>query len=367
MIKISLCMIVKNEESSLGECLNSISEHMDEIIIVDTGSSDRTREIAQRYTDKVYNYIWKDDFSAARNFSISKTSNEYVLILDADEIVKTIDIREVKRLVEMNPFKIGRVLRVNEYVRKENEYKFTERVNRLFSKEIYHYEGIIHEQVIILNNEKRDLCKTVDDVYTDDTFNIPISLVHGGYDGDLKTRSKKTNRNKRLLKNMLLKNPNDPYLLYQLGKSYYMEEEYNAASKHFTQALYMDLNPKLEYVQDMVESYGYSLLNSGKYEEALLMLNIYDEFSHSADFLFLMALILMNNGKLDEAIQEFSKAAQRPHAKMEGVNGYLSYYNIGVINECLGMERDAKYFYSQCGDYEPAKVRLGKININNIH
>ncbi len=67
-------MIVKNEEQVLSRCLDSLAGLMDEIIIVDTGSCDRTREIAARYTDKIYDYIWKDDFADARNFAFSKAS-----------------------------------------------------------------------------------------------------------------------------------------------------------------------------------------------------------------------------------------------------------------------------------------------------
>lgn len=79
MITISLCMIVKNEEQVLSRCLDSLAGLMDEIIIVDTGSCDRTREIAARYTDKIYDYIWKDDFADARNFAFSKASMEYII------------------------------------------------------------------------------------------------------------------------------------------------------------------------------------------------------------------------------------------------------------------------------------------------
>lgn len=87
MITISLCMIVKNEEKILARCLDSIADMMDEIIIVDTGSTDRTKEIAARYTDKIYDFTWIDDFSAARNFALSKATKEYVYTADADEVV----------------------------------------------------------------------------------------------------------------------------------------------------------------------------------------------------------------------------------------------------------------------------------------
>ena len=77
MITISLCMIVKNESEVLARCLDSVRGAVDEIIIVDTGSDDNTREIARRYTDHVYDFEWIDDFSAARNYSFSKASMDY--------------------------------------------------------------------------------------------------------------------------------------------------------------------------------------------------------------------------------------------------------------------------------------------------
>ena len=74
MAGISLCMIVKNEEKVLGRCLESAKRLADEIVIVDTGSEDRTREIARQYTSRVYEIPWRDDFSQARNFSFSRLS-----------------------------------------------------------------------------------------------------------------------------------------------------------------------------------------------------------------------------------------------------------------------------------------------------
>ncbi len=87
MATISLCMIVKNESRVLARCLDSLKTLVDEIIIVDTGSDDNTKEIAYHYTDKVYDFEWINDFSAARNFSFSKATMDYIYVADADEVI----------------------------------------------------------------------------------------------------------------------------------------------------------------------------------------------------------------------------------------------------------------------------------------
>ncbi|MDR3238543.1 MAG: glycosyltransferase [Clostridiales bacterium] len=86
-IEISLCMIVKNEQDTLAACLNSIQGLADEINIVDTGSTDSTLETAARYTDRLFHFDWIEDFAAARNFSFSKATKEYILWLDADDVL----------------------------------------------------------------------------------------------------------------------------------------------------------------------------------------------------------------------------------------------------------------------------------------
>ena len=100
MATISLCMIVKNEEKVLTRCLDSIADLMDEIIIVDTGSTDSTKEIAGRYTDLVYDFKWVDDFSAARNFAFEKATMDYIYSADADEILDEENHRQFALLKE---------------------------------------------------------------------------------------------------------------------------------------------------------------------------------------------------------------------------------------------------------------------------
>lgn len=101
-MKLSLCMIVKNEEAVLARCLESVRKAVDEIIIVDTGSTDRTKAIAKSFTDKIYNFKWIDDFSVARNFSFSKASGDYIMWLDADDIITSKNLEKIIKLKKDN-------------------------------------------------------------------------------------------------------------------------------------------------------------------------------------------------------------------------------------------------------------------------
>lgn len=98
---VSLCMIVKNEEKYLAGCLNSVKPIVDEMIVVDTGSDDATKDIAQAFGAKVYDFKWSDDFAEARNYSLSKASGDWILIMDADEIISPIDYNLFAELVHL--------------------------------------------------------------------------------------------------------------------------------------------------------------------------------------------------------------------------------------------------------------------------
>ncbi len=104
--EISLCMIVKNEEHNIGRCLASVKDLVDEIVIVDTGSTDNTKLIASEYTDKIYDFEWIQDFAAARNFAFSKGTKKYLMWLDADDIIKDINRQafiNTKKFLTENP------------------------------------------------------------------------------------------------------------------------------------------------------------------------------------------------------------------------------------------------------------------------
>lgn len=349
---LSVCIITKNEEKNIEHCLSCLKPYGFELVVVDTGSVDKTRKIALQYTDMVYDFAWCDDFAAAKNFAVSKASNVYVMVIDSDEFVEAFDVDKMQTLLAKHPNMVGRIRRRNVFSRKGQQQEYQEWVNRIFSKDKFHYEGRIHEQIVANDGKEYG------------TYQAPVVAEHTGYDLTDEERRKKTNRNITLLMQeleMLEKEQNEeqiPYILYQLGKGYYMAGEYVNACEYFSKGLSYDLNPKLEYVIDMVETYGYALLNSGQAETALFFENIYEEFGNSADFQFLMGLIYMNNSCFEQAVEEFQKATRHKTCRSKGVNSYSAYYNIGVIYECLGKKEEAVSYYEKCGAYAPAKQRI---------
>ncbi|MCM1056585.1 MAG: glycosyltransferase family 2 protein [Firmicutes bacterium] len=150
MITISLCMIVKNEEKLLRRCLDSVADLVDEIIIVDTGSDDGTKDIAAEYTEQIYDFQWIDDFSAARNFAFSRASKEYIYSADADEVLDEENRRRFRQLketllpeIEIVQMKYGNQLQFN------TVYNFDEELRPKLFKRLreFVWEAPIHETV----------------------------------------------------------------------------------------------------------------------------------------------------------------------------------------------------------------------------
>ena len=106
-------MIVKNEELFLGNCLSSVRDIVDEIVVADTGSEDATKDIALQYTDKVYDFPWTDDFSSARNYSFEQATKEYILWLDADDIIRPDDQVMLRQLKDSLEFCVDCVMMKN--------------------------------------------------------------------------------------------------------------------------------------------------------------------------------------------------------------------------------------------------------------
>lgn len=149
MITISLCMIVKNEQDVIARCLESVKNIVDEIIIVDTGSSDRTVEIASHYTQNIYHFDWIDDFSAARNFSFSKATKEYILWLDADDVIQPEHQKEFITLKQTLPHTIDVVMLPYDVAFDENNQAIHSYYReRLLKRESnFKWLGAVHEAI----------------------------------------------------------------------------------------------------------------------------------------------------------------------------------------------------------------------------
>ncbi len=352
MLPISVCMIAKNEEKYLDTCLRKLSRYHWEIVVTDTGSTDSTVEIARKYTDKVYHFPWQNDFSAARNFCISKASNDWILNVDCDEYLCNEESEEKLLNLLQSCFKmphsVGLVRIRNPFTSGSGQSATIEPIGRFFHRQYYAFSGSIHEQPLPIGSNSASY------------RNTPFLFHHEGYSDPVLLRTKAM-RNATLLEDSLSSNPTDPYLYYQLGQSYFVIGEYEKACSVFQKGLTFDVDPSLQYVRTMVESYGHCLLNLKKYQEALSFEGIYDAFSSHADFVFLMGLIYMNNGFFEEAVEQFLEATRIPDHSVEGINSYLAYYNAGVVRECMGQKAKARSFYQKCGSYEPALTALARV------
>ncbi len=346
---ISVCMIVKNESQILADSLAAIRQHFDDLVVVDTGSTDGSQDIARRFTDQVHHFEWTNDFSAARNHSISLARHDWVLSIDADEVIADVDHEKVLALLKTQPDSVGRVT-VRNHVDDDGVMgTVTERISRLFRKSIYHYQGIIHEQIHPVTGKENT-----------PRFSAPIILDHFGYRSDILQAKDKLNRNIQLLDIALAGSPQDAYLHYQRGQSQFLAGDYAQACQSFERSLSLRPDLSLEYVQSAIEGLGYALINSGRYAEAMGLLK-YEESCPSTDFRFLKALILMNNGDLQGAVEAFLQCVKMPPGKKEGVNSFKAYHNIGVILECSDMKADAITFYEACGEYPPAMAGIQRL------
>ncbi|MGH4052931.1 MAG: tetratricopeptide repeat-containing glycosyltransferase family 2 protein [Clostridium sp.] len=163
MVTISLCMIVKNEEDVLGRCLDSVQGIVDEIIIVDTGSTDNTKNIALKYTDNIFNFEWINDFSAARNNAFSKATKDYILWLDADDVILADDIIKFKNLKETLSLDVDNVMMMYNVGFDENGSVSLSYFRERLSKRTNHalWMEPVHECLIIGGNTiNTDICIT---------------------------------------------------------------------------------------------------------------------------------------------------------------------------------------------------------------
>lgn len=351
-MNISLCMIIKNSSKTLGSVLEPLQSCGFEIIIVDTGSTDNSVDIARSYTEHIYSFEWVDDFSAARNFSVSKASNDWILVMDSDECITQIDASTLLRLTNKPIECLGYITRRNHFDNNGTDSVYTDRVERFFNRTAWHYEGSIHEQLRPVKPLNEPDCEPL--------FDTMISCEHSGYQGSEADKLAKAKRNEELLLKELAQKGDDPYIYFQLGQCY-NEFDDSKALEYYSKGLEFDVDPNLEYVQMMIIAYGYALVHLNRFEEALGLEAVYEEFATSSDFITLMGVIYMRTGNYLKAMTEFLKATMHPVAHTEGANSFIPLYNMGLINEMAGNQNDAISYYKRCGNFKMAQDRLSEL------
>ncbi|WDF97397.1 glycosyltransferase [Pectobacterium carotovorum subsp. carotovorum] len=345
-------MIVRNEALHLGNALKAIAKYFDDIVVVDTGSTDNSKDVAKNFTDKVYDFKWISDFSAARNYSLQFAKHDWILVIDADEVINKFDVTLLTELVNTNPTWVGSVeiLSIVNDETLEGKELIKERIIRIFNKKYYEFFGIIHEQIYKINTGE----------VPDGSFDTQLSFMHNGYTKETIASKDKIKRNITLLKEAINKKNDDTYLYYQLGKTHYLGKNYEQAIINFETSLSLQKGINQNFNEVLIECYGYSLINIGEYKKSLDLLK-YEEYCSSTDFVFLKALILMNNSDFQGALDQFQRCISMPPGRKSGVNSYKANHNIAVILECHNMLDEAVTFYKKCGDYTPAKAGIARI------
>lgn len=349
MLPVSVCMIAKNEDNHIEECLKRLRPCRFEIIVVDTGSVDRTVEIAHKYADRVFHFAWCDDFSSARNFSIQQATNDWVLTIDCDEYLENVNLAELEDSLSRNRNAVGMIMRNNPYTVQGARSIMSERIGRLFNRNACHFEGTVHEQVRTLQGKEPE------------QFSIPLTFYHEGYVAESDKRMRATRNLEMLLHDLVLKGPG-PYIYFQLGQNYLSLNDLEKAAHYYKLGLEMNTDPTSDFARNMLEAYGYCLMNLAKYDDAMTLKEYYDQFSDRADFVYLMGMLHMKKGEMEKAIAEFEKATKLEAPSRRGVNSYRAYFQIADIYESVGEFEKARNYYKKCGDFEPAMRRLKELS-----
>lgn len=254
--KLSVCMIARNEAENLPRALESIRRIADEIVVVDTGSSDDTAAVAESLGARVVSSEWQDDFSQARNVSLANAEGEWVLCLDADEYVPP--EAEAKILAAISNEADAYFVRIESDMDSTAGRVFVNFVPRLFRNfEGVRFQGRVHEQVSP-SLEKLGARIEISD----------IVLKHSGYVMSDTEEIDKAKRNARLLLEDLASNPGDALVLFHLGEAYSMLRQFEDAVSAYENALRMDRLPP-EVASVVYQNLGAALIKLGRYDDAM--------------------------------------------------------------------------------------------------
>jgi len=356
---ISLCMIARDEEPRLARCLASVAGVVDEQVVVDTGSRDRTPEIARAAGARVVICPWRDDFSAARNRSLAEARGDWALVLDADEMLAEPESARERLLafareqaggsaragqVELHNLAGGRTLSralLSRFVPLRPEVRYARR---------------IHEQ---LTRAGRPLPGR------------PTGVVvhHDGYDPVQIAARGKLARNEALLRAQLAEAPDDGHDWYQLGRTLELGERFEQALEAYERALELarDDDPHLPH---LLECGATCLRALDRSAQALTWLSQVEQaFAARPDTVFLLALLAMDVGQLERAERGFLRclelgaapAAPTEAESSEEARGLAPAHNLGVLYEHTARPAEARAAYERALAFAPdhAGARAG--------
>ncbi|MBT4805356.1 polysaccharide deacetylase family protein [Candidatus Woesearchaeota archaeon] len=316
---ISLSMIVRNNENFLGDCLNSVKDLVDEIIILDTGSTDKTKEIASAFTDKIYDFTWVDDFSAARNESLKYATNDWILVLDADEVLDVEDHEQIKEAINDYSISGYRIITRN-YSNNSSVSGWIPSSNN-FSKNFTGWFPSI--KVRLFQNGKNI------------TFTGEIhEMVDSNIDGEIKTlnvpvhhygASNSTDKTKKYLeltKKKIVSNPDNAKAYFELGVQQKQLGDFSLAEQSFKKSLELDSEQiipllNLAIVQQKQDKLDLAVDN---YNQVL-------QKKENADAYFGLGFCYFKKNELENSAKNFSLAIENNRFLLD------AYINLGAIYE----------------------------------
>lgn len=354
-MKFNLVMIVKNEERSLMRCLKAARGLVDEIIIADTGSTDKTLEIAAEMGAKIVNFSWNNDFSAARNFALEQSDADWNLILDADETLRPCRRKDLERLLKSRSgMWLGGITRYDSYRDQGGISQSMSVLPRILPKGV-RYSGIIHEQP-----EGDYPC-----------YILPLAADHDGY-----LYEDKGERNLPYLRKAVNEHPRDGYYHFQLASTLRNLKRLEESLKYFRN-FYRLAHPEETYRAEGTVLYLYTLLDldTPQYlDEAAVIVEREDANLGSwPDFCFVSGLFYMKRvlsdvaryidllPRIESCYLRCLKLGDRPElGGVVGTGSFKAAYNLGTWYEVSGQtEAAVKYYRMAAKDgYEPAKDRL---------
>ncbi len=359
--KVTLSMIVKNEERYLRGCLESVKDVVDQIVIVDTGSSDNTINIANEFGAMVYMYEWSDDFSAARNYALSKSEGEWILYLDADERLTKDSLDELGKITAQDKLSGCRCL-VTSPDDNSGKPHYMKYVRLFRNKKGIKFSGAVHEQIenSLLSNGYiiEETC---------------IEITHLGYNVSHQEVLNKARRNLKLLTKEYGKNKS-PYNAFQLGNTYSILEEYENAKEYYLSSV-IDGDLKSEYkAHAYLNLSGYELKNHNL-DEAIKYINKgLKEDSANASLYLLGSDIYFRLKKSDDAIKycreafirnrdlknTLSKTALAVQLKDEVILSKGIYYSL-----IIGNKNYLNYFFNELEKLNKPLYELFNVITNN--